>query len=65
MKENLCCSFCGTSQKEVKKLIAGPKVYICNQCVELCNEILIEEKKQKPLALKSKSLPTPEQMRKN
>lgn len=39
----LHCSFCGKSQKEVKKLIAGPSVYICNECVALCNDILAEE----------------------
>jgi ATP-dependent Clp protease ATP-binding subunit ClpX len=39
----LCCSFCGKSQKEVRKLIAGPSVYICDECVELCNEIVTEE----------------------
>ena len=40
---NLSCSFCGKSQKEVKKLIAGPTVYICDECIGLCNEILDEE----------------------
>ncbi len=40
---DLCCSFCGKSQKEVRKLIAGPSVYICDECVELCNEIITEE----------------------
>ncbi|HEX7928511.1 MAG TPA: ATP-dependent Clp protease ATP-binding subunit ClpX, partial [bacterium] len=39
----LRCSFCGKSQNEVKKIIAGPTVYICNECVELCNEIMEEE----------------------
>src|SRR5574344_388731 len=39
----LKCSFCGKSQDQVKKLIAGPEVYICDECVELCNEILEEE----------------------
>ena len=44
-KENkdLSCSFCGKSQKEVRKLIAGPSVYICDECVELCNDIVTEE----------------------
>ena len=37
------CSFCGKSQDQVKKLIAGPEVYICDECVELCNQILDEE----------------------
>ena len=39
----LKCSFCGKSQKQVKKLIAGPGVYICDECVDLCNEIIDEE----------------------
>ena len=43
---NLCCSFCGKSQKEVKKLIAGPTVYICDECIELCNDIIAEEVEQ-------------------
>src|SRR5690606_40453456 len=37
------CSFCGKSQKQVKKLIAGPGVYICDECIELCNEIIEED----------------------
>ena len=41
--ELLKCSFCGKSQKQVKKLIAGPGVYICDECIELCNEIIEEE----------------------
>ena len=40
---NYRCSFCGKSQEEVKKLIAGPSVYICEECIELCNEIMVEE----------------------
>ncbi len=40
---NFKCSFCGKSQEEVKKLIAGPTVYICDECIELCNEIMVEE----------------------
>ena len=39
----LKCSFCGKTQDQVKKLIAGPGVYICDECVDLCNEILDEE----------------------
>ena len=42
-KSTLYCSFCGKSQHEVRKLIAGPTVFICDECVELCNEILGEE----------------------
>ena len=41
--ELLKCSFCGKSQKQVKKLIAGPGVYICDECIDLCNEIIDEE----------------------
>ncbi len=40
---NYRCSFCGKSQEEVKKLIAGPSVYICDECIELCNEIMVED----------------------
>ena len=41
--DRLTCSFCGKTQDQVKKLIAGPNAFICNECVELCNEILDEE----------------------
>ena len=41
--DKLNCSFCGMAQNEVKKLIAGPSVYICNECVDLCNDIIEEE----------------------
>ena len=39
----LRCSFCGKHQQEVKKLIAGPAVYICNECVDICNEIIVDD----------------------
>ena len=39
----LFCSFCGKNQNEVRKLIAGPSVYICNECIDLCNDIILEE----------------------
>ena len=39
----LKCSFCGKTQKQVVKLIAGPGVYICDQCIDLCNQIIVEE----------------------
>ncbi len=45
--ETLRCSFCDKSQDEVAKLIAGPTVYICNECIEICNEILEDDKKYK------------------
>ena len=44
-KTKLHCSFCGKEQAKVKKLIAGPNIYICNECVDLCNDILKEEDK--------------------
>ena len=44
-QKKLHCSFCGKNQDEVKKLIAGPSVYICNECVDLCNDIIEEEVK--------------------
>jgi ATP-dependent Clp protease ATP-binding subunit ClpX len=45
---NLTCSFCGKSQREVKKLIAGPSVYICDECIDLCNDIIREEGQKAP-----------------
>ena len=44
-EENLKCSFCGKEQDQVKKLVAGSGVYICNECIELCSEIVEEELK--------------------
>ena len=41
--KNLFCSFCGKSQRDVKQLISGPSVYICNECISLCNDIIAEE----------------------
>jgi len=46
--DNLFCSFCGKNQKEVKKLIAGPAVYICDECIQLCSEIIEEESEKEP-----------------
>jgi len=54
----LYCSFCGKSQHEVRKLIAGPSVFICDECVELCNDIIREEMQEQSPATSSK-LPTP------
>ena len=42
-RRRLKCSFCGKSQNDVRKLIAGPTVYICDECIELCNDIIAEE----------------------
>jgi len=56
--EQLLCSFCGKSQRQVRKLIAGPGVYICDECIDLCNEIIDEELKA-PTSLERRSLPAP------
>lgn len=56
---NLSCSFCGKSQKEVKKLIAGPTVYICDECIALCNDIIAEEVEKDEPATGSEPLPKP------
>jgi ATP-dependent Clp protease ATP-binding subunit ClpX len=60
--ELLKCSFCGKSQKQVKKLIAGPGVYICDECIDLCNEI-IEEELTEGSELRFDDLPTPIEIR--
>ncbi len=57
----LYCSFCGKSQHEVRKLIAGPSVYICDECVELCNDIIREELEESSLA-EREQLPTPQEI---
>jgi ATP-dependent Clp protease ATP-binding subunit ClpX len=57
----LKCSFCGKSQKQVKKLIAGPGVYICDECIDLCNEI-IEEELSDTSELKLEELPKPQEI---
>ncbi|MGH8472283.1 MAG: ClpX C4-type zinc finger protein, partial [Gammaproteobacteria bacterium] len=59
----LYCSFCGKSQHEVRKLIAGPSVFICDECVELCNDIIREEMHGKSAGSAGKKLPTPHQIR--
>lgn len=61
----LYCSFCGKSQHEVRKLIAGPSVYVCDECVDLCNDIIREELKDNTLSPKesSEELPTPRNIR--
>ena len=47
----LYCSFCGKSQHEVRKLIAGPSVFVCDECVELCNDIIAKNSRSAPSAL--------------
>ena len=58
---NVACSFCGKSQKEVKKLIAGPTVYICDECIELCNDIIAEEQSRDTDSVTT-SLPRPKEI---
>lgn len=58
----LYCSFCGKSQHEVRKLIAGPSVYVCDECVELCNEIIREEVPEITPEEKQDSLPVPKEI---
>ena len=57
-KNTLYCSFCGKSQHEVRKLIAGPTVFICDECVELCMDIIREENKSS-LVKSGDGVPTP------
>jgi ATP-dependent Clp protease ATP-binding subunit ClpX len=59
---NLQCSFCGKSQREVKKLIAGPTVYICDECIHLCNDIIAEEAQERSKE-EQLQLPTPHEIK--
>ena len=59
----LYCSFCGKSQHEVRKLIAGPSVFVCDECVELCNDIIREEIKEISPKSEKETLPTPIEVR--
>jgi len=58
----LYCSFCGKSQHEVRKLIAGPSVFVCDECVELCNDIIREEVQESVTSAHGSSLPTPKEI---
>ena len=60
----LYCSFCGKSQHEVRKLIAGPSVFICDECVELCNDIIREEVSEAAQSSESRKLPVPTEINK-
>ncbi len=60
---NLSCSFCGKSQKEVKKLIAGPTVYICDECIELCNDIIAEENEREETYTSHGRIPKPSEIK--
>jgi len=63
--KTLYCSFCGKSQHEVKKLIAGPSVFICDECIDLCTDIIQEEVAKLPKTEGDDALPTPHQIREN
>ena len=59
----LYCSFCGKSQHEVRKLIAGPSVFVCDECVDLCNDIIREEIQEKDTETTDRKLPIPEEIK--
>src|SRR6202142_2419496 len=61
---NLVCSFCGKSQDEVRKLIAGPTVYICDECIDLCNDIIAEECDQEEGLSSTSAVPKPAEIKK-
>ncbi|MBA3351727.1 MAG: ATP-dependent Clp protease ATP-binding subunit ClpX [Blastocatellia bacterium] len=61
-EELLCCSFCGKSQNDVKKLIAGPGVYVCNECIDICNEIINDDEQTETTATRA-TLPKPQDIR--
>jgi len=61
-EEILRCSFCGKSQNEVKKLIAGPSVYICNECIDICNEIINDDEQAETANIRS-TLPKPQEIK--
>src|SRR6266498_2782676 len=61
---NLVCSFCGKSQDEVRKLIAGPTVYICDECIDLCNDIIAEECDQEESLASTSAVPKPSEIKK-
>ena len=64
-RNEIRCSFCGKRQEQVKRIIAGPNVYICNECVDLCNSILHEEMRSDvaPEFQISDKLPTPKEIK--
>ncbi|WP_028274440.1 ATP-dependent Clp protease ATP-binding subunit ClpX [Atopococcus tabaci] len=60
---SISCSFCGKSQDQVKKIVAGPGVYICNECIDLCKEIIDEEINQEQFIPESTEIPKPQEIR--
>jgi len=61
-EELLCCSFCGKSQNDVKKLIAGPGVYVCNECIDICNEIINDDERAETSTART-NLPKPQEIK--
>lgn len=61
-EELLCCSFCGKSQNDVKKLIAGPGVYVCNECIDICNEIINDDEQTESSTART-NLPKPQEIK--
>ncbi len=62
-EELLCCSFCGKSQNDVRKLIAGPGVYVCNECIDICNEIINDDEQTETAAART-TIPKPQEIKK-
>ena len=63
MSREMFCSFCSKSQKEVRKLIAGPNVYICDECVELCNDMIVEEMSREDFSSSRSYVPKPKEIK--
>ena len=61
-EELLCCSFCGKSQNDVRKLIAGPGVFVCNECIDICNEIIHDDERTESTAVRT-NLPKPQDIK--
>jgi len=61
-EELLCCSFCGKSQNDVRKLIAGPGVYVCNECIDICNEIIHDDERAETTTVRT-NLPKPQDIK--
>ena len=61
-EELLCCSFCGKSQNDVRKLIAGPGVYVCNECIDICNEIINDDEQTATTTVRA-NLPKPQEIK--
>lgn len=63
-EKNVKCSFCGKPQEAVKKIIAGPGVFICDECITLCQDIMEEEKYDEEIAEENLEIPTPAEIKK-